>query len=76
MASISDIEEKSDAKSFETGASFIDSFEAITYWSLCARLAICLFLNYSLFLNFYVPLFDELVVRNKNICLIDFFLSR
>ena len=45
MASISDIEEKSDAKSFETVASFIDSFEAITHWSLCTRLAICLFVK-------------------------------
>ena len=45
MASISDIEECSDAKSFETGPNFIDLFEAITHWSLCVRLAICLFVK-------------------------------
>ena len=45
MASVSDIEESSDAKSFETGANYIDLFEAITHWSLCVRFAICLFVK-------------------------------
>ena len=45
MASISDIEESGDDKSFETGVNFVDGFEAIAYWSLCVRLAICLFVK-------------------------------
>ena len=45
MASISNIEESSDAKSFETGVNSLDLFEAITHWSLCVRFAICLFVK-------------------------------